>query len=83
MPVRQAPHTIGKEHAVWAADVKRRARYECEKCGSRDNLIADHIVEVIDGGTFDLNNGQCLCKRCHVKKTNRERAKRAAERLST
>jgi 5-methylcytosine-specific restriction enzyme A len=75
--LRQAEHTIGKEHAQWAAAVKKRAGYACEKCGRHDvRMFADHIVEVADGGSFDLNNGQCLCGSCHTKKTIEQKKKR-------
>ena len=79
-PKQRAPHTLGKEYAVFAAAVKRRANYACEQCGARDvRVFADHIIEVVDGGSNDLSNGQCLCNRCHVIKTNKQRALRAAD----
>jgi 5-methylcytosine-specific restriction enzyme A len=33
-------------------------------------LIADHIIEIDDGGApLDFNNGMTLCVACHNKKT--------------
>lgn len=67
------------EYRAWAVAVKQRARWRCEKCGSRHGrLYADHIVEIQDGGApFDVSNGQALCAPHHAEKTAQERAKRA------
>lgn len=45
----------------------------CAKCGSTDDLEADHIVPVLFGGSHDASNMQCLCHSCHVEKTSVER----------
>lgn len=37
----------------------------CQKCGRRDGLQVHHIVNVIDGGTNDLENLATLCSLCH------------------
>lgn len=48
----------------------------CRQCGSPDNLQADHIIPVAEGGaTNDPNNGQALCRDCHTAKTQREAAR--------
>lgn len=49
----------------------------CVKCGSRENLVVDHIVEIKDGGAkYNLDNLQTLCKKCHAIKTEDEKKKR-------
>jgi 5-methylcytosine-specific restriction protein A len=68
-----------------ASQVKRERGYRCERigCGAAfpgDEwpLIADHIIEIADGGALlDRSNVQCLCRPCHARKT----ARAAAERL--
>lgn len=62
-----------------ASDVKREGGYRCDApgCGKvfpADEwaLIADHIVEIADGGApLDRSNIQCLCRPCHARKTAR------------
>lgn len=50
--------------------IERDAR--CQQCGSEDDLTADHIVAIANGGDpFDLGNGQCLCRRCNGRKSDR------------
>jgi 5-methylcytosine-specific restriction endonuclease McrA len=78
LPDRRAKHTLDREHQVFRAAVLERAGYQCERCGAYDvRLIADHIIEVRDGGTHDPDNGQALCDSCHRKKTIKARALRA------
>jgi predicted restriction endonuclease len=51
---------------AWKKKVKKIGR--CEICGSKNNLVAHHIVPwsySIKGRT-DVTNGQCLCRDCHV-----------------
>lgn len=52
---------------TWAKKVKARANYKCELCGSNKNLNAHHIInwEYSISGRYDLDNGQCLCEKCH------------------
>ena len=44
------------------------SRGKCEYCGSTENLEAHHIVKWSDypKGRIDVNNGMCLCHRCHT-----------------
>lgn len=76
------PHYRTDEHRVWAAEVMRRARYQCQAPGCRKGrpdhrLYADHIVELKDGGAaFDPANGQALCASHHTAKTMAARAAR-------
>lgn len=49
---------------VWASII--RARGICERCGSRTGLQAAHIRRRGYQATrCDLDNGWCLCWRCH------------------
>jgi hypothetical protein len=75
---RNARHYQSREHQHWAAAVKRRDRFACQKCGARDaRLIADHVVEMEDGGApLDVANGMTLCLACHNRKSAAARADR-------
>ena len=50
----------------WTKEVL--SRNKCEKCGASDKLEAHHIIKWADypQGRIDINNGQCLCHRCHT-----------------
>ena len=84
VPPKQAdPHYASPEHVAWRKRVLARAGGRCEATGCKaphqGRLIADHIVELRDGGApFDLSNGQALCLPCHNVKTLAERARRMA-----
>ena len=52
--------------------VLARDSYTCRSCRRKDNLIVDHIVQLSQGGTNNLENLQTLCKYCHEKKDNRK-----------
>lgn len=50
---------------VWKKKVKKIGK--CEVCGTKEDLVAHHIVPwaySIKGRT-DVKNGQCLCQDCH------------------
>lgn len=54
-----------------------RDGYRCVKCSSKDNLVVDHIVELVDNGSpYELNNLQTMCKKCHAIKTEQEKVTR-------
>ncbi len=83
------PELLSPEHRRWAADVKKRAGYQCQavvdgrRCEVRApaRLFADHIIERKDGGpAFDVENGQCLCGSHHTKKTAAARGARLSGR---
>jgi len=75
---QNARHYQSSQHQRWAFEVKRRDRFVCRKCGARDaRLIADHIIEIVDGGApLDVSNGMTLCIACHNRKTAAARADR-------
>jgi 5-methylcytosine-specific restriction protein A len=61
-----------------ARDIKRQRGSCCEACGMpHANLIADHVIELKDGGApLDPLNIQIMCHACHNAKTARERSAR-------
>lgn len=53
----------------WTKSVLERDDYKCRRCGSKEKLVAHHIVpwkESIEL-RFDANNGETLCRSCHMK----------------
>lgn len=52
-----------------SAEVKRRAGYKCQKCGTKKGPFeSDHITPVAKGGITAFWNLWCLCLRCHDKR---------------
>lgn len=53
---------------------KRRDRWTCVQCGSKQRLEVDHIKPVRTHAelAFDLSNLQTLCGSCHARKTRIE-----------
>lgn len=51
--------------SVWAKKVKKAGK--CAICGSKERLEAHHIIpwECSITGRTDINNGMCLCHKCH------------------
>lgn len=68
---RLRPHFI-KGHAALRAFVICRDGGRCKKCGSADNLVADHKLSRRNGGSHHPDNLQCLCKPCNDHKSNYE-----------
>lgn len=66
----------GAEHRIWRAAVLARDPYCVDPDGRhpgqrRLSLLADHIVPLRAGGTWELANGQGLCLSCGNAKTAR------------
>lgn len=41
----------------------------CQQCGSEEDLTADHIIPITNGGEpLDEDNLQCLCRSCNAGK---------------
>jgi 5-methylcytosine-specific restriction protein A len=60
------------------ASIKRQRGNWCERCGSTNRVIADHIHERKDGGAdLDSSNIELLCAKHHAAKTAAARATRA------
>jgi len=55
--------------SIWSKEIKKRANYTCERCGSKEKLEAHHEIAVKIDSTKanDLDNGICLCHDCHMK----------------
>lgn len=62
---------------------KRRLAAErlCRMCRARGAItlavVPDHIVALVNGGTDDDSNIQCLCQLCHDEKTRTDLGHRA------
>jgi hypothetical protein len=65
------------EYREWRAAVLERDNFECQHCGSEENLHAHHIVHFIDDEErrTDVDNGITLCADCH-RKLHSEEARR-------
>ena len=52
------------------------AKGKCESCGSTENLEAHHIIKWSDypKGRIDINNGMCLCHKCHTEEHKDDRS---------
>ena len=63
---------------------QRRAVLErdpiCVNCRRRHSTIADHKVNLAEGGTNTIDNGQGLCDPCHAPKIQAEAARGKARR---
>lgn len=63
-----------------ASSAKAGAGHRCQTCGAEASgrgLIADHVVEIRDGGArLDPMNVRVLCATCHQIKTAKVRAER-------
>lgn len=55
------------KYKSWKQNVLSRDNYICQRCGSKDNLVAHHIkpFAVNKELRFDINNGITLCQNCH------------------
>ena len=49
---------------------------KCEKCGVKENLEAHHYIRWSEypRGRIDVNNGVCLCHKCHTEEHKGEGA---------
>jgi len=85
-PKQKDPVYDTPEFKAWRTTVLARADYQCEaiehgyRCTNarpEHRLVADHIIELRDGGALlDVNNGMCLCDAHHQRKTMAMRARR-------
>lgn len=59
---------IGKVNDLEILDLKKINLIECSKCGTKENLVPDHIIPLTHGGTNNAENIQCLCAKCNRQK---------------
>lgn len=60
-----------KEHRYveWRKAVRKRDGCQCQICGKRSRCMNVHHLEAYNTAKelrFDVNNGICLCKQCHI-----------------
>ena len=48
------------------------ADYKCQRCGSSERLEVDHMEPLWKGGEPTFENGQVLCRDCHLRKSRKE-----------
>lgn len=70
-------HSCLPGYQKWRRQVFQRDDYTCQECGIRGNetggyLEAHHIKawSRFPDNRFDIDNGQTLCKECHMKTDN-------------
>lgn len=77
-PKRVEPFYQSPAWRAKVAEIKARRGAWCERCGSRNRVVLDHVRERRDGGAdLDDANLELLCAGCHAKKTAQARARRA------
>ena len=77
---RPSAHTRSrpKDWQARVRRVRRRDGYRCRVC-NQPGIEVDHIIEVADGGTWDLSNLQTLCETHHRAKTAASRRNRSTD----
>lgn len=57
------------QYKKWRAKVRKRDSYKCQmpKCESKKAIKVHHILtwSKYPGLRFDVDNGICLCRKCH------------------
>ena len=64
-------------------DMLIKQQCKCNHCGNilrKGSIDVDHIKELADGGSNDIDNFQLLCCNCHSIKTRKRQSARAKER---
>lgn len=59
--------SLDSKYAKWAKEVKERFGWRCALCGSRDGVVAHHIVPyaVDEANRLNPDNGIALCEKHH------------------
>ena len=54
-------------HRKWSKLVKEMHNYTCKCCGTNEDLESHHVLSFKHYPVLriDLNNGVCLCRKCH------------------
>lgn len=72
---KEQPVVFGPEiyqhprYKKWRRAVFQRDNYTCQLCGGKGKLEAHHIIKKATAPelVFSIDNGVCLCLRCHQK----------------
>lgn len=51
---------------VWVRDGAK-----CRRCGSKEDLVFEHIVPIVKGGSNLENNIELICRLCSIRKSDR------------
>lgn len=57
--------TSSEAKRKWRQSIKDKWNYQCAYCGSKENLTLDHIIPRSKGGSDNLTNVLCACKKCN------------------
>lgn len=55
-------------YSKWSKDVKEKANYACDCCGTHDEILHSHHLNDFHSHkelATDISNGVCLCEHCH------------------
>ena len=64
------------------AQALHRSGFRCERCGQPGRLEVHHKIRIADGGADELDNLECLCRRCHfAEHESKPRSNRTRKRL--
>lgn len=47
-------------------ELKQKYENKCLRCGSIENLVADHVISLYCGGSNTIDNIQPLCSLCNL-----------------
>ena len=69
LPRHVKRHIRSQPLSVWAKRIKREFGHECAMCQTTESLEAHHIYfkSLYPSRIEDLDNGICLCTKCHDK----------------
>lgn len=59
-----------KSRARQRQELAEKSGDQCRRCGTRDDLVVDHIIPKSRGGTDAVDNLQILCWSCNAQKRN-------------
>jgi 5-methylcytosine-specific restriction endonuclease McrA len=62
---------IWRTPAVNRREIFKRDKYQCQYCGSRQNLTLDHLIPRCRGGSHSWDNLVTACQPCNGKKGDR------------
>lgn len=62
--IRKKISLADRNFILWLYD------YKCANCRCQDELEVDHIIPISNGGEQHVQNMQCLCSKCNLRKSN-------------